>query len=75
MQGRIEAVYQMASQSQTGPNGKQAPTTRHQRGTDGEKLVTVEKDLHVPALVATWDYLTAVSRLKAFDSVNFHQFE
>ncbi len=65
----------MASQSQTGPNGKQETTTRHQRGKDREKLVTVKKDLHVPALVATWDYLTAVSRLNAFHSVNLHQFE
>lgn len=41
-----EAVYQMVSQSQTGPNGKQAPTARHQRGRDSQ-VSDVEEDLQV----------------------------
>lgn len=37
----------MASQSKTGPNGKQAQMIMHHRGRAREKFVTLEKDLLV----------------------------
>lgn len=70
-------MFQMASQSQTGPNGKQAPITRHQSGRDREKLVTVEKDLlgNGGSSGGHMGLSGSCDQQNALDSVNLHHLE